>query len=133
VLQRVALFLQAKETPALLQKLFSRASELPSLAAGRGGGEFSQPANLRPNSFFHVTQMADLTRQVLDLPHVRATLMLAHTTNARRRLGQGASRFFGHFSSFLGYFLRFFCFLRSLFGLFGLDRGRAHRFMNHLR
>jgi hypothetical protein len=133
VLQRVALFLQAKETPALAQELLPLAPELPSLAAGRAGGEFPQLANLRPDSLFHATQMADLTRQVLDLPCARASLMLAHTIDAYRRLRNGADRFFGHFRGFLSCFVGFFCFLGCLFGLFGFDRGRAHRFMSHLR
>jgi hypothetical protein len=119
----VALFLQAKETPALSQELLPLASELPSLPAGRAGGEFSQLANLRPDSFFHMAQMADLTRQVLDFPCAHASLMLAHTIDAHRRPRNGAGRFFGHFSGFLSYFVGFFCFLGCSFGLFGFDRG----------
>jgi hypothetical protein len=129
----VALFLQAKETPALSQELFPLTPELPSLAAGRAGGQFSQCSDLRPNSFFHVSKVPDLARQTLDLPCARVALMLAHTPDAHRRLRNGAGRFFSRFSGFLSGFVGFFCFLGYLFGLFGFDRGRAHRFMSHLR
>jgi hypothetical protein len=130
VLQRVALFLQAKETPTLAQELLPLAPELPSLAAGRAGGEFPQRANPRPDSSFHATQVADLTRQVLNLSCARGSLMLAHAIDAHCRPRNRATRFFSHFSGFLSYFVGFFCFLGGSFGLFGFDGGRAHRFMS---
>lgn len=133
VLQFAALFLQVKQPSALLQELSPRASERPPLAAGRAGGEFSQFADLRPDSFFHTPQMADLTRQAVDLPGARASLLLAHATDADRGSRKAASRFFSHFSSFLGDFFSFFRFLGRLFSLFGFDRGRACGFVSARR